>query len=111
MGYGATNLFEGAPAPGLSNTTSDNRDSTGTDTDNNSADFVVGTPNPQNSGAEPPPPPTPGEFRIHDLQGAAHISPMLGQHVDGVPGVVTAKRNNGFWYQDPNPDADPGTSE
>ena len=26
-------------------------------------------------------------------------------------GVVTAKRNNGFWMQDPAPDADPATSD
>ena len=28
-----------------------------------------------------------------------------------VPGVVTAVRNNGFWMQDPMPDANPATSE
>jgi predicted extracellular nuclease len=109
VGYGAANLSETAPAPGLSNTTSASRDSVGTDTDNNQADFVVGSPNPQNAGSEPPPPPT--RARIHDIQGAAHRSPLEGNAVVDVPGVVTAERNNGFWFEDPTPDADPATSE
>jgi len=48
---------------------------------------------------------------IHDIQGAAHISPMNGQSVSGVRGIVAAVSTNGFWMQDPNPDADPATSE
>src|SRR5207247_4813335 len=55
----------------------------------------------------PPPPPT----FIHDIQGAAHVSPLLRQTLGNVPGIVTAKRSNGFNIQDPNPDADPATSE
>ena len=54
-----------------------------------------------------PPPPT----FIHDIQGAAHISPLVGQTFGNVPGIVTAKRSNGFNLQDPNPDTDPATSE
>jgi uncharacterized protein len=50
-------------------------------------------------------------LRIHDIQGAAHISPYQGNSVDGVPGVVTARRNNGFWMQDAAPDGEPATSE
>ncbi len=49
--------------------------------------------------------------RIHEIQGAAHLSPMRGQGVFGVPGVVVAKRFNGFFLQDPNPDANAATSE
>ncbi|MEZ0542100.1 cellulose binding domain-containing protein [Fibrella arboris] len=49
--------------------------------------------------------------RIHDIQGAAHISPLLGQTVNNVPGIVTGLRTNGFYMQDPNPDADDRTSE
>ena len=49
--------------------------------------------------------------RIHDIQGAAHTSPLNGRPVTGVPGVVTALTSNGFWFQDPRPDADPATSE
>jgi uncharacterized protein len=49
--------------------------------------------------------------RIHDIQGAAHISPKANLSVGNVPGIVTAKRTNGFYMQDPDPDADPATSE
>jgi predicted extracellular nuclease len=49
--------------------------------------------------------------RVHDIQGAAHTSPLAGRPVTGVPGVVTALTSNGFWLQDPRPDADPATSE
>src|SRR5207302_3225407 len=48
---------------------------------------------------------------IHDIQGAAHVSPKNGQTVSNVQGIVTAKRSNGFYIQDPNPDSDPATSE
>jgi uncharacterized protein len=47
---------------------------------------------------------------IHDIQGSSHISPLIGQTVTTL-GTVTAKSTNGFWTQDPNPDADPATSE
>ena len=49
--------------------------------------------------------------RIHDIQGAAHLSPLVGQPVSAVPGIVTAVRSNGFYLQDPNPDANVATSE
>jgi VCBS repeat-containing protein len=52
-----------------------------------------------------------GTTRIHDIQGAAHISPLTGQTVTNVPGIVTAVASNGFYLQDPNPDADDSTSE
>jgi predicted extracellular nuclease len=48
---------------------------------------------------------------IHEIQGAAHISPLNGQLVGNVAGIVTAKRSNGFYLQDPAPDADDATSE
>ena len=48
---------------------------------------------------------------IHDIQGAGHRSPLNGTLVKNVPGVVTAKRTNGFYMQDPSADADPATSE
>jgi predicted extracellular nuclease len=50
-------------------------------------------------------------LRIREIQGAGHRSPYAGQSVANVPGVVTARRNNGFWIQDPAPDADLATSE
>jgi len=49
--------------------------------------------------------------RIHDLQGAAHLSPFNGQDVSGVEGVVTFERSSSFWMQDPTPDSDEATSE
>ncbi|RAJ75787.1 hypothetical protein K377_06262 [Streptomyces sp. PsTaAH-137] len=52
---------------------------------------------------------------IHDVQGSTRVSPLVGQAVADVPGVVTGVRtygsSKGFWFQDPNPDADPATSE
>ncbi len=49
--------------------------------------------------------------RIRDIQGSAHISPLNGLTVTNVPGIVTAVRANGFYMQDPSPDADDATSE
>src|ERR1044072_6079633 len=91
-------------------------------TDNNSVDFAVGAPTPVNSkgqgaggpGPDPDPEPQPGDKRIRDVQGTTRVSPLLGQKVTGVPGVVTATRSvgdRGFWIQDTAPDADPRTSE
>jgi hypothetical protein len=50
---------------------------------------------------------------IHDIQGAAHISPKSGAVVKTL-GVVTALRptsGSGFYLQDGSADADPATSE
>jgi len=48
---------------------------------------------------------------IHAIQGASHHSPLSGQNVCNVQGIVTAKRATGFYLQDPNPDGDEATSE
>ena len=111
VGYGAANDVETAAAPGLTNTTADLRGD-GPDTDNNAADFAAGDPNPRNTGGggTPPDPGVPG-LKIHDIQGAAQRSPKVGVKVAEVPGVVTTVSTNGFWFQDPTPDADPATSE
>ena len=53
----------------------------------------------------------PGTAAIHTIQGASHRSPLSGTVVMGVSGIVTAKRSNGFYFQDPNPDANDATSE
>lgn len=47
---------------------------------------------------------------IHSIQGAGHTSPLVGQTLT-TTGIVTAKSGNGFWIQDPSPDADDATSE
>lgn len=49
--------------------------------------------------------------RIRDIQGRAHISPLVGQRVTDVRGVVTHVARNGFVMQDAEPDADEATSE
>ena len=38
--------------------------------------------------------------RIYQIQGAAHVSPLDGQLVSAVPGVVTSVRPNSFTMQD-----------
>ncbi|NJP77455.1 endonuclease/exonuclease/phosphatase [Streptomyces sp. AA8] len=54
-------------------------------------------------------------LRIHDIQGRTRVSPLAGQQVSGVPGVVTAVRAfgsaRGFWIQDTRPDRNDATSE
>ncbi|MCC5627507.1 choice-of-anchor I family protein [Nostoc sphaeroides CHAB 2801] len=49
--------------------------------------------------------------RISDIQGTGHISPLRGQTVSNVAGIVTVTASNGFYLQDPNPDSDDRTSE
>jgi predicted extracellular nuclease len=50
-------------------------------------------------------------LRIRDIQGIGHVSPYETELVAGVEGVVTARRANGFFIQDPEPDSDDRTSE
>lgn len=50
-------------------------------------------------------------IRIRDIQGTAHRSPLEGQTVSNVGGIVTVVRANGFYLQDPNPDDNDATSE
>ncbi|MFH0244896.1 endonuclease/exonuclease/phosphatase family protein [Streptomyces sp. HK10] len=61
------------------------------------------------SAAEPA-----GAVRIHDVQGTTRTSPLAGEQVAQVSGVVTGVRaygSRGFWMQDTAPDGDPATSE
>ncbi|MFV2071129.1 MAG: esterase-like activity of phytase family protein [Thermoanaerobaculales bacterium] len=52
---------------------------------------------------------------IHEIQGAGHVSPLVGRCISGVHGVVTAilgdRGGQAFWVQDPEEDGDPATSE
>ncbi len=77
---------------------------------NSSAGTVIGTkqPNAILTIANDDVPPS---AYIHDIQGAAHRSPLESQTVTNVPGIVTAVASNGFYLQDPNPDNDDRTSE
>jgi len=114
VGYGTALIRETADAPAASNTTSVQRGS-GPDTDDNSQDFTAAAPTPtpgapgDGGGGDEP-----GPLRIHDIQGAAWVSPQAGNTVSKVPGIVTAlrtKSSKGFWMQDPTADDDPATSE
>ncbi|MEU2780104.1 lamin tail domain-containing protein, partial [Streptomyces sp. NPDC007162] len=129
VGFGTAVVHEGnGAAAGAGNTASVARSASLADTDDNAADFTAGDPSPQNTGdtgggptpTDPPttpppstPPATPA--KIHDIQGDSRISPLDGKAVSGVTGIVTGVRaygsSQGFWFQDPNPDADPRTSE
>jgi predicted extracellular nuclease len=51
------------------------------------------------------------ELRIREIQGTVHLSPYADEAVSHVEGVVTALRPNGFFMQDPDPDADDRSSE
>ncbi|MDX6248608.1 MAG: uncharacterized protein QOF10_1968 [Kribbellaceae bacterium] len=110
VGYGAANDFETSAAPGISNTTSATRKDPTKDADNNGTEFEAVNPSPKTLTTAPPPVP-PLDAKIHDIQGAAHLSPLAGKLVGNVTGVVTAKSGNGFWFQDPQPDDNPATSE
>jgi predicted extracellular nuclease len=59
--------------------------------------------------------PAAGPVAIHDIQGPTRVSPLAGQQVADVAGVVTGVRtygsSKGFWFQDTAPDDDPATSE
>ncbi len=110
VGYGSANDSETAPAPGTSNTTSATRKDPTKDADNNSTEFAAVNPSPKTLTSTPPEP-DPVDAKIHDIQGAAHLSPLSGKLVGNVTGVVTAKSTNGFWFQDPQPDDNPATSE
>lgn len=107
VGYGAANAFETAPAPAASNTTSVARP-TLADTDDNAADFAAGAPTPSNDGYLPPPVVT---ATVAEVQGAHHRSPLEGDLVADVTGIVTATASNGFWLQSTAPDSSPATSE
>ncbi|MEJ7743225.1 MAG: hypothetical protein WKF73_12110 [Nocardioidaceae bacterium] len=106
-GYGTANDHEAAPAPAGSNATSVSRSPTGSDTDNNSADFTSGAPLPQ-SCTSTNTCPAAEVSSIAEIQGAAHLSPLGGDAVAGVTGVITARRSNGFYLQDPRGSDAPG---
>ncbi|MFI6058104.1 endonuclease/exonuclease/phosphatase family protein [Streptomyces sp. NPDC051286] len=124
VGYGSAVVREGSgPAAGASATASVARGTSLADTDNNAADLAAGAPTPVNAAGEtsggagpgdPGNPTEPGTVRVHDIQGTTRVSPLNGQSVTGVPGVVTGVRttgSRGFWIQDTTPDADARTSE
>jgi len=102
VGFGTTaNSFEGtgrAPAPSAVNSVS--RDSTGTDTDNNAADFTAGAPSPENVDVtdDPPAPRTcpAGTVAIGTVQGSGAASPCAGEKVTVTGTVVGDLQDGGF---------------
>ncbi|WP_368562502.1 lamin tail domain-containing protein [Pseudoxanthomonas sp. UTMC 1351] len=115
VGFGSTaSCFEGAaPTATLSNSTAALRNGAGAvDSNNNSADFSTGTPDPRNSGAEPPEPPEPAiPLTIAQIQGSGLASPHAAKQVV-TEGIVTARKfNSGFFLQSANDDGNPATSE
>ncbi|MEU1213047.1 endonuclease/exonuclease/phosphatase family protein [Streptomyces sp. NPDC005791] len=124
VGYGSAVVREGTgPVAGASASSSVARAASLADTDDNAADLAPGTPTPVNAAGEtaggsgpgePGGPTEPGTVRVHDIQGTTRLSPLVGQPVTGVPGVVTGVRatgSRGFWIQDTAPDDDARTSE
>lgn len=117
VGWGSAVNSEGAPADSTSDATSVQRTSVGIDTDNNAADFTLGSPSPTNAAGinfgeengddgddgEETPPVEPGEIiPIADIQGTGASTPLNGQTVT-TEGVVTAAYDeggkNGFYLQ------------
>ncbi|WP_442811371.1 lamin tail domain-containing protein [Streptomyces sp. NBC_00481] len=130
VGYGSAVVREGSgPATGASNTASVARAASLADTDDNAADLASGTPSPVNSAGQTPGSgdgggdgdgdggggsTEPGPLRVHDIQGTTRLSPLTGQTVTRVPGIVTGVRKSGskgYWIQDPQADSDPRTGE
>lgn len=114
LGYGSSNTFEGRAAAAPSgNTDVKSLNRTGAaDTDDNRADFSLGTAiTPTGSGttAEPGPGPEPAARTIAEIQGSAAASPLAGQTVT-TRGVVTAAYPtggfNGYYIQTPGTGGD-----
>jgi uncharacterized protein len=82
----------------------------GNDTDVNNVDFAYASSTPGTANDCPAPPTA---VEIAEIQGASHISALVGQAVQ-TTGIVTGLRfsgGNGFYLQDATADADAETSE
>lgn len=116
VGFGAANdAAGGVPTTATTNATSAQRTPVTKNTGVNGSDFTIAEPTPKAAPAgstptDPPTePPAPGPLTIQDIQGPGFISPVKGQAVTNVPGVVTAIRSTGstrgYWIQQPTKDA------
>ena len=123
VGFGSTaNDYAGTgPTAAPGSATSVQRTPTAsTNTGDNKADFAVADPTPKAPPATVTPPANPcaatplppecvaGATTIQDIQGPGFVSPLKGQTVAKVAGVVTAVRTStsrGFWMQQTSPDA------
>ena len=120
VGFGTANESpDRLRLPGLTNTTSAQRNATASNTGNNAADFTAGAPTPKAPPVTVTPPldcavtpndPAcqPGSTTVQDIQGSGFLSLVAGATVERVPGIVTAVRSTGssqgFWIQQANPD-------
>ena len=48
---------------------------------------------------------------IAEINGNKFLSPLSGQNLTGIQGLVTAKGKDGFYLSSTEPDDDPATSE
>ncbi|WP_338155557.1 endonuclease/exonuclease/phosphatase family protein [Arsenicicoccus dermatophilus] len=134
VGWGAATDYVVAAAPATTSSSAIHRalpaPTSGWD---NAQDYTVGAPTPAEVATRPTPTPTPtgtptaapteaptvtptptptrpqpSPLTIQDVQGAGFLSPVKGQSVTNVPGVVTAiratGRTKGFWIQQPAKD-------
>ena len=117
VGYGNSAIcFEGSDsAPGGANALAVLRASAGcVDSDDNAADFFTAAPAPRNrSSPAHGCSSAPSTVALHDIQGNGAVSPLAGQLVMTTTNVVTGIRNNGFFLQarDSEADNNPETSE
>lgn len=72
--------------------------------------FGTGTETPGASNTALPPPATATPATIMEIQGAGHLSPLVGAVV-ATGGIVTAVDGNGFYLQDAAGDGDIATSD
>ncbi|WP_036315505.1 lamin tail domain-containing protein [Microbacterium sp. B24] len=79
----------GSPAPGTENPTSISRDASHTNTAVNSADFAVGAPTPQNSGAGTEPTPAPTGTASPSPEPTTTSTPTPQPTSTGTPGTET----------------------
>jgi predicted extracellular nuclease len=95
VGQSTATSFETHAAGAAASTTSSlNRSATGADTDDNSADFSLAAPSPENSNPVVVPP---TEHTIAEIQGTGDSSPLAGDTVI-TAGVVTAAYPTGGFF-------------
>ena len=115
VGYGSANCAETDPAESHSNTTSIRRNFNGCmETENNGTDFSEAGALPRNGASPAHRCDTPPDaLSISEIQGTNILSPLVDQFITTTTNIVTALRNNGFFFQTPDEavDENPISSE
>jgi uncharacterized protein len=115
VGYGSASCAQTGPAEGHSSTTSIRRNFNGCmETENNGTDFSETAVLPRNGSSPTHRCDTPPDAHsISKIQGTNISSPLVDQFITTTTNIVTALRNNGFFFQTPSEaeDGDPLTSE